>query len=467
MKPEPPSINFDQGTLLLDGFSAQGVAKIFPNLNWVFDQRVGKYRTDALRYAAVNQALSHVAGKVVNNVERWQKISWPQNNLPTLRLQQQQAVAAFDQAGHCGVVVMPTGTGKTVVALAIAQQLGVSCLVVAPIRDLMYQWQRRIHEYLGYDVGIIGDNTFNVKPVSVTTYDSAAIHMHSMGNQFGLIVFDECHHLPGDFYRESAMMSAAPFRLGLTATPGRSDGRNVDLDLLIGKVVYELRVQDARAKILADYRVIRIPVALSIQEQARYDQLSQQIRQYVYQRRQEDCQFQWQDLCKESDLNVEARGILKAFRHKQAIENRAEDKLRVLEDLFRLHVGEPTIVFVGSNAMAREVSLRFLVPCMLSHCGKKERMEILAGFETGVYPVIVANQILDEGVDLPDAKVAIVIGGSSSTRQAKQRLGRILRKSQYGSALLYEVVLSETNENKRSLARRRSDVYIEAKPQRK
>jgi superfamily II DNA or RNA helicase len=155
---------------------------------------------------------------------------------------------------------------------------------------------------------------------------------------------------------------------------------------------------------------------------------------------------------------------MKAFRHKQAIENRAEEKLRVLEDLFRLHVGEPTIVFVGSNAMARQVSLRFLVPCLLSHCGKTERMEILTGFESGAYPVIVANQILDEGVDLPDAKVAIVIGGSSSTRQAKQRLGRILRKSPHGSAILYEVVLSETNENKRSLARRRSDAFQKPTP---
>jgi superfamily II DNA or RNA helicase len=317
---------------------------------------------------------------------------------------------------------------------------------------------------LGYDVGIIGDHTFNVKPVSVTTYDSAAIHMHSLGNQFGLIVFDECHHLPGDFYRESALMSAAPFRLGLTATPNRSDGRHADLEALIGKFVYELRVQEATGDILADYRVIRIPVKLSSEEQARYDQLSLQIRQYVYQRRQEDSQFHWQELCKESNLNAEAREILKAFRHKQAIENRAEEKLRVLEDLFRLHVGEPTIVFVGSNAMARQVSLRFLLPCLLSHCGKKERMEILSGFETGGYPAIVANQILDEGVDLPDAKVAIVIGGSSSTRQAKQRLGRILRKSPHGSAVLYEVVLTETTENKRSLARRRSDAYRKPSP---
>ena len=149
-------------------------------------------------------------------------------------------------------------------------------------------------------------------------------------------------------------------------------------------------------------------------------------------------------------MDPQARAILKSFRLKQSIENRAEEKLRVLEDLFRLHVGEPTIVFVGSNAMARDVSIRFLVPCLLSHCGKKERQSILSGFEAGSYPVIVANQILDEGVDLPDAKVAIVIGGSSSTRQAKQRLGRILRKSPFGGAVLYEVVLTETSENLRS-----------------
>jgi superfamily II DNA or RNA helicase len=323
----------------------------------------------------------------------------------------------------------------------------------------MYQWQRRIQEHLGYDAGVIGDNTFNVRPVSVTTYDSAAIHMTTLGNQFGLIVYDECHHLPGDFYRESAIMSAAPFRLGLTATPGRSDGRHADLDSLIGKTVYELNVSQATGDILANYRVIRVPVALSSAEQARYDQLSQQIQQYVYHRRQDDSQFQWQELCRESNLDPQARAILKAFRQKQSIENRAEEKLRVLEDLFQLHVGEPTIVFVGSNAMARDVSIRFLVPCLLSHCGKKERQAILSGFEAGSYPVLVANQILDEGVDLPDAKVAIVIGGGSSTRQAKQRLGRILRKSPFGGAVLYEVVLSDTSENERSRARRRSDAF--------
>ncbi|MFO0942013.1 MAG: DEAD/DEAH box helicase [Pirellulales bacterium] len=454
-----PSIKFDQGTLLLGGFSPKAIEKIFPNVPWLFDPRVGQYRTDANHFVDIAPRLALVAGEIENDVHRWQKIAWSKNNLPEMRPQQADAIVKLTENHFRGLVVMPTGTGKTVVALEAARRLSISTLFVAPIRDLMYQWHRRIQELLGYDAGIIGDNTFDVRPISVTTYDSAAIHMTSLGNRFGLLVFDECHHLPGDFYRDAALMSAAPHRIGLTATPYRSDGKHESLTHLIGKLVYELKISEAAGNILADYRIVRIPVALSPSEQLRYDQLSEQIRAYVYERRQNDSQFTWEKLCQESNLDASARNVMKAYRQKFAIENRAEEKLRVLEDIFRLHAGEPTLVFVGSNAMAREISLRFLIPSLLSHCGKKERLEILSGFEKGAYPVLVANQILDEGVDLPDAKVAVVIGGSSSTRQAKQRLGRILRKSPFGGAVLYEVVLSETSENNRSRARRRSDAY--------
>ncbi len=131
----------------------------------------------------------------------------------------------------------------------------------------------------------------------------------------------------------------------------------------------------------------------------------------------------------------------------------------MLEDIFRLHAGEPCIVFAGSNAMARDVSQRFLIPCLLNHCGKRERLEILEGLENGTYPAIVANQVLDEGVDLPEVKVAVVIGGTASSRQAKQRLGRLLRKRGRNWAMLYEVVCADTNEENRSRQRRRSDAF--------
>lgn len=109
--------------------------------------------------------------------------------------------------------------------------------------------------------------------------------------------------------------------------------------------------------------------------------------------------------------------------------------------------------------MAREVSTRFLIPCLLSHCRKEERLDVLGGLESGVYPALVANRVLDEGVDLPDVKVAIVIGGLASTRQAKQRLGRILRKSGTRRAILYEVVTAETSEQARARRRARSDAF--------
>jgi superfamily II DNA or RNA helicase len=361
---------------------------------------------------------------------------------------------------------MPTGTGKTEVALRIMADTALSTLVVVPVRDLMYQWHRRVLEGLGYDAGIIGDNVYRVRPVSVTTYDSACIHMETLGDRFALLVFDECHHLPGALRRDAARMSAAPFRLGLTATPERSDGRHADLDWLIGPVVFSMPLSQVKGRSLADYEVVRIPVHLSPEEQDRYDRLSAQVRSYVAEQRRSDPTFSWQDLCAETARTPEARRAMKAYHAKKAIEDRAEEKLRVLEDLFRLHAGEPCIVFAGSNAMARDVSQRFLIPCLLNHCGKKERLEVLRGLESGTYRALVANQVLDEGVDLPEVKVAIVIGGTSSSRQAKQRLGRVLRKSGNARAVLYEIVCTDTKEEHRSRRRRTSDAYRDTRHRR-
>jgi superfamily II DNA or RNA helicase len=301
----------------------------------------------------------------------------------------------------------------------------------------MYQWHRRILAGLGYDAGVIGDNAFRVRPVSVTTYDSAYLHMERLGDRFQLVVFDECHHLPGQQRRDAARMSAAPLRLGLTATPERSDGRHGDLRWLIGPTVYEMPLSQAKGRTLADYEVVRIPVHLSDEEQKRYDRCSLLVAAYMAERRKTEPKFAWEDLCGDAGADPAARRALKAYRAKRAIEDRAADKLRVLEDLFRLHAGEPVLVFAGSNAMAREISLRFLIPCLLNHCGKHERLEVLRGLEDGSYPALVANQVLDEGVDLPQVNIAIVVGGTSSSRQAKQRLGRILRKSGNRRATLY------------------------------
>jgi superfamily II DNA or RNA helicase len=451
-------LSFAGGTLLLEGMTAATVRQVSGSQPWSWDGRVGVWRCDALEYSAVRQALWQSGRAFADAVPGWCRLRWPKVQLPALRPAQSAALAAW-QAARRGVVVMPTGTGKTEVALAAMLDTAVSTLVVAPVRDLMYQWHRRILHGLGFDAGIIGDNVFRVQPVSVTTYDSACIHMERLGNQFALLIFDECHHLPGEVRRDAARMAAAPLCLGLTATLERADGRHVDLDRLIGPVVYHLPIAAARGGTLADYDVVRIPVYLSESEQTRYDALSAIVRRYLAQRRKTEPHFSWEDLTAETGKHPEARRALQAYYARKAIEDRAAEKLRVLEDLFRLHAGSSVLIFTGSNAMARDVSCRFLIPCLLNHCGKKERLEILEGFREGAYPALAANQVLDEGVDVPEVKVAVVIGGSASTRQAKQRLGRILRKAGNARAILYEVVCAATKEEERSRRRRESDAY--------
>ena len=387
------------------------------------------------------------------------QISWPKVGLPELRPEQADALMAWKQAGCSGQIIMPTGTGKTEIALAAMAWSKTATLVVAPVRDLMYQWHRRILRAFDYDAGIVGDGLSNIKPITATTYDSAYIHMAKMGAGFGLLIFDEEHHLPGKCRREAAILSTAIMRLGLTATPHRSDGLHKDLDWLIGPVVYSMPFKRAKGSTLADFDVVRIPVALNDSEQATYDQCSRVIRHFITSRRREQPGYTWRDLCKESGKNPQARNAQKAYYLKQSIENRAAEKLRVLEDIFRLHQGQPILVFAGSNVMAIEVSSRFLVPTILSHTRKRERLTLLDSFAKGQFEVLVANRVLDEGVDVPEAKVAVVIGGQGSTRQAKQRLGRILRRSGNARATLYEVVCENTKEVLRSRKRRRSDAY--------
>jgi superfamily II DNA or RNA helicase len=457
-------LTFDRGTLVLSlptNFTPPESLRD----HWHWDDRVRAWRTSAIHYPAARAQLRHeFTSHFIDAVPPPARVAWPAIDLPDLRSEQEHALAAWRAAKGRGVIVMPTGTGKTEVALAAMSRTRVSTLIVAPVRDLMHQWHQRILRKLGYDAGIVGDSLFNLRPITVTTYDSAYLHMAEMGDRFGLIIFDEAHHLPGPTYRESAMLCAAPFRMGLTATPERADGREKDLDLLIGPIVYRQEIAQAKGRTLADYDVVRIPVKLDEREQAKYESAGATLRAFLALRRsQAPSKYSWQDLCAESGKDPAARRAQNAYYLRKSIEDRATEKLRVLEDLFRLHVGERVIVFAGSNAMARDISTRFLVPTLLSHSRKKERRTVLEGFAAGTFPVLVANRVLDEGVDVPAAKVAVVLGGQASTRQAKQRLGRVLRKSGSIRAILYEVVCQDTNDEERSRKRRRSDAYQRTK----
>ena len=135
-----------------------------------------------------------------------------------------------------------------------------------PTLDLLGQWRSSLLSNTDLEegeVGVWGGGDKELRPVTVVTYDSAAIHGRSLQG-FGLLVFDEVHHLPADTYRTIAEGSIATARLGLSATPDRSDLRHGDLDSLVGPVVYERLPSHLRAaRHIADYRTERIAVALT------------------------------------------------------------------------------------------------------------------------------------------------------------------------------------------------------------
>ena len=203
------------------------------------------------------------------------KLSWVERK--TLRPRQEEALAAWMRTKR-GLVVLPTGVGKTQVALEVIQQLDVPALIVVPVRPLMYQWADDLKAAFGIECGLLGDRIKSIKPVTVTTYASACIHAEDLGNRFQLLVFDESHHLPGEVRSDAARMSLAPYRLGLTATPDDSAKREELVRELIGPTLYRVPLKAAAGDELADYEITRLTVQLTDEERAEYSKYGKQVR---------------------------------------------------------------------------------------------------------------------------------------------------------------------------------------------
>lgn len=448
-------VRFDRGSLRLD---APHTLELPSYLRW--DPRVQAWRTEAINHLRVREDAAAYHLDLNDEAESFFDCPVLRLNLPPLRPDQEAAVAAWERAGCRGVIIKPTGTGKTEIALAIVARHRVSAVIVTPLRDLMYQWQRRIRHGLGVDAGVLGDGRREVWPITVTTYDSAWIHMKDIGNRYRLIVYDEAHHLPGVSLHESALDSLAPMRLGLTATPERADGRDRMLGELVGPTVFEEKVSEARGRTLAHYSIIRVPIYLAAHEQAEFDQLSRRIRAYVAKRRSEDAGFDWrEDLVKLSRTDPAAREILRSYHRRLTLLHRSAEKIRVVEDILRLHASDQCVVFTASNRMALDVSARFLIPALTSHSDKKERNAVLDLFARGHLRAVAACEVLNEGWDAPAVKVGIVLGGERGAREAVQRLGRLLRRSGNRSARLYEVIVEETPDVRRARGRTQTDAY--------
>jgi superfamily II DNA or RNA helicase len=439
------TLTFEDGTVRLDGLAESGLAAAdLPGVET--DDRSVVARAPAHRYADLRDALAERGVDFEDRVLPDETLDLAHSY--DLRDYQRDALDAWRANGDRGVLELPTGSGKTVIAVAAIAALGVPTLVVVPTVDLLAQWRRELETEFEVPVGQFGGGEQVQRAVTVSTYDSAYLRAEDVGGDFGLVVFDEAHHLGAEGYRDVARLLAAPARLGLTATFERPDGAHEAVAALVGPKVRELSADDLAGDHLAEYEVRRVEVELTPEEREAYEKAQKTFVNYLI----------WSDLSLESPDDYrklvmrsgnspKARKALLAKQRARRIMMNSEAKVEMLARLLDRHRDDRIIVFTAHTDLVYRLSDRFLLPAVTSETRAKERREILDRFRDGTYSRIVAANVLDEGVDVPDANVAVILAGTGSEREFAQRLGRILRpKADGGSATLYELVSVETAE---------------------
>jgi superfamily II DNA or RNA helicase len=451
------TVRFSSGTIEVLGLPAD-FAGLPPGAAW--DARSACHRAPGQAYPDVLRALSRQKIACEDQARRYEVLAAGAQVHREPRPYQQEALGAWRDRGARGVVVLPTGAGKTLVAHLAIDDRRRSTLVVTPTLDLVRQWHDGLAATFGGRIGLVGGGEYEIQPITVSTYDSAYLHMDHLGSRFGLLVFDECHHLPGASYALAARLSLAPFRLGLTATPERGDGREAELEGLVGPIVYRKDIVELSGQYLADYETVRVSVDLSPAEREEYAAERALYRAFLQQNGiYMGSPTGWTDFLIRAARSEEGRRAFQAYRRQKEIAFTAPAKLDYVERLLHQHRQDRVIVFTQDNATVHLVSRRFLIPAITHHTRVRERSEILAGFAEGRYGALATSKVLNEGVDIPAANVAIVMSGSGSVREHVQRLGRILRKGQDKRATLYELVTGGTTEAYTSERRRDHVAY--------
>lgn len=452
------TIRFQSGTLLIDcqGEPPAEIANFCHR-----DNRVQAFRATASDYAPIILSLYKNKIPYDDKARRYTTLDLPGKLSREPRFYQREALKAWERSMRRGIVVLPTGTGKSFLAqMAIASGKR-STLVVVPTLDLLAQWALQLKNAFGCPVGTLGGGSHDIQDITVSTYDSALLSLDTNGDRFGLLVVDECHHLPGAAYSQIAKMCLAPYRLGLTATPERPDGLHLEYSSLLGPICYRKEITDLPEEtVLAPYETIPVYTPLDEDELKEYQRSREIYTNFV---RRERISFGspqgWNNFLRVCARSREGRAAFQAYMEQKRISRSPRSKFRMVAELLAAHRHDRTLIFTADNATAYQLGNLFALPVLTHHTKTAERMEFLERFRSGEYPVLVTSKVLNEGVDVPAANIGIVVSGSGSVREHVQRLGRILRPSPGKTALLYELISEGTGETYTSERRRMHPAY--------
>jgi len=438
---------FQGGTLVIYGEKATKQDSLPPPFRLIKE----RFRCEGYRYCHVQPILESQG--IRDQVPRWEQLDLTLYDPREPHSYQLEALDAWERQSCRGSIVLPTGAGKTFLAIQAIDRIKSSTAIVCPTIDILHQWYRRVSHSFHTEIGVYYGAEKRVLPITITTYHSAGDLFAEYGNTFKCIILDEVHHAPAPSWGEAIIMAPAPMRLGLTATyPTEEEqmlaGRwRVD-DLVGGPLVYCKQIEDLLGEHLARYRTQRIRVALTKEERQAYETDYAMYMHFVRERQLiKRYGADWfKELMRLSAMDCQARQALLARQRIARLLASCQGKMEILETLLQEHITDQVLIFTESNALVYNLSQQYLIPAITHETSADERKEILDNFQAMKYRAIVTSKVLNEGIDVPEAKVAIVLGGTAGAREYIQRLGRVLRKVENKEALLYEVLVRGTTE---------------------
>ncbi len=338
-----------------------------------------------------------------------------------LRPYQEEALEAWMKNGCRGVIVLPTGAGKTIVALAAIARLRVPTLILVHTDALVEQWKEKIRELLGVEPGTLAKGKIDIKPITVATYQSAGKHADKLWNRFALLICDECHHEAARTFFDAVKRIAAPYRMGLTATPWREDQNEHLIFISLGPKVYEKSLAElVEEGWLAPVIVKTIGVPLPPELQERIRQLIRERHEYQmlgmgYHARGTSARISGEIMKNPEKIKVVVELV------KKHLEQNPDTRIIV----FTIYVPQAEAIY---EALKKEIG-EDKVAIFHGQMPTKKAEENLEKFRRGEAKVLVMTQKGEEGIDIPEASIGISVSGYTTPRQIIQRLGRIVRKN--------------------------------------
>lgn len=391
---------------------------------------------------------------------------------------QKEALARWEDHDRRGVIQAVTGSGKTRVAIAAAERElrgGGSVVIVVPTADLLHQWKRELDRLLldtlemDATIGLLGDkhrDSLDHCDVLLSIAASGFRHELLPDNKEGLLIADEAHRYGSESWSR-VLKESFDRRLGLTATYEREDsGNERHLDPYFGGVVFDVDYERALEDgVIAPFKIAFVAVDFSPYERGVYDEQDRKVRRYKKRLVEEYGlpEEPFGEFMREVNLlrtseqgqaSLQAGLYLSAFTKRREVLAGAQSKYSRLEDLTdAVRRADKSIVFAQTREAAERAVQRFTErgvsgAVLTSDIDRMERKQVLAGFEDGTHELVAAPRLLDEGIDVAAADLALVLATSKSRRQMVQRMGRVLRlKEDNRLARLAVLYVRDTSED--------------------